>query len=229
MRSLGRVVTFHFQQRVKKQYMTIDVAKAQRALAKFTLSPAERLSQERQATSELSLVYAEQRVYNELSLMKYLSTLNIKKWAKNKIGFCLQLKPNNNLIKQSPLAQFSWARSYWDGVEGMGFNFSRFAVFRFLLTTAIAAIVSLYYLLNTIRPNIDYKSFFEKNPGMVQKSHIFYGSVANMSYEQFQKDEFDYKEDLRSQVFTNAKIAYTKFQNYLEGFFWFKLMMLSAA
>ena len=64
---------------------------------------------------------------------------------------------------------------------------------------------------------------------MVHKSHSFYGSVANMSYEQFQKDEFDYKEDLRSQVFTNAKIAYTKFQNYLKGFFWFKLMMLSAA
>lgn len=64
---------------------------------------------------------------------------------------------------------------------------------------------------------------------MVQKSHIFYASVANMSYEQFQKDEFDYNEDLRSQVFTNAKIAYTKFQNHLEGFFWFKLMMLSAA
>lgn len=68
MRSLGRVVTFHFQQRVKKQYMTIDVAKAQRALAKFTLSPVERPSKERQATSELCLVYAEQRVYNELSL-----------------------------------------------------------------------------------------------------------------------------------------------------------------
>ena len=118
---------------------------------------------------------------------------------------------------------------YWDGVECMGFNFSRFEVFCFLLTTAIAAIVSLYYLLNTIRPNIDYKSFYEKNPEMVHKSHIFYGSVANMSYEQFQKDEFDYKEDLRSQVFTNAKIAYTKFQNYLKGFFWFKLMMLSAA
>lgn len=165
---------------------------------------------------------------SQLSLT-YLSTLNIKKWAKNKIGFSLQLKPNNILIKQSPLAQFSWARSYWDGVERMGFNFSRFAVFCFLLTTAVAAIVSLYYLLNPIRPNIDYKSFYEKNPGMVQKSHIFYGSVANMSYEQFQKDEFDYNEDLRSQVFTNAKIAYTKFQNYLEGFFWFKLMMLSAA
>lgn len=118
---------------------------------------------------------------------------------------------------------------YCEGEKGINFCFSRFAVFCFLLTTAVAAIVSLYYLLNTIKPNIDYDSFHEKNPGMVRKSHIFYGSVASMSYQQFKDDIFDYKEDLRSQVFTNAKIAYTKFQNYLKGFFWFKMMMLSAA
>lgn len=117
---------------------------------------------------------------------------------------------------------------YWSGDENIGFSFSRFTVFCYLLFTSITAVIALYYLLNTIRPNIDYKSIYKNNPEMVQKSYIYYGSVAKMTYAHFKNDSFNYTEDLRSQVFTNAWIAYTKFQNYLEGFFWFKMMMISA-
>ena len=86
----------------------------------------------------------------------------------------------------------------------------------------------MWFLLNSLKPKIDYNKLVNENPMMAKKSYIFYGSVANMSYDEFQTAKFDYENDLRSQVYANAKIAYEKFRNYLNGFFWFKMMMLSA-
>ena len=91
------------------------------------------------------------------------------------------------------------------------------------------SIISLIYLLNVIRPNINYEKFYEDNPGLVPQSYIYYSTVAKMKYADFKSEKLNYEEDLRSQVFVNATIADKKFKNYLEGFFWFKMMLLSAA
>lgn len=117
---------------------------------------------------------------------------------------------------------------YCNGNQSMCFNFSRSAVFVFLVITAIFAALSMWNLLNSIKPNLDYNAMKKDNPQMATKSFIFYSSVANMSYEEFKNTNFDYVNDLRSQVYTNAKIADMKFNNYLKGFFWFKMMILSA-
>ena len=117
---------------------------------------------------------------------------------------------------------------YCNGNESMYFNFSRFSVFVFLIITAIFAALSLWDLLNSIKPNLDYNAMKKNNPQMATKSFIFYSSVANMSYEEFKNTNIDYANDLRSQVYTNAKIANMKFNNYLKGFFWFKMMILTA-
>lgn len=117
---------------------------------------------------------------------------------------------------------------YYNGNQSMCFCFPRFAVFVFLVITAIFAALSLWDLLNSIKPNLDYNAMKKDNPQMATKSFIFYSSVANMSYEEFKNTRIDYVNDLRSQVYTNAKIAEMKFNNYLKGFFWFKMMILSA-
>lgn len=117
---------------------------------------------------------------------------------------------------------------YFNGNDAMCFSFSRFSVFIFLMITSVFAILSLWNILNSIKPNLDYNAMKTDNPQMEPKSFIFYGSVANMSYEEYKNTNFDYENDLCSQVYTNAKIANMKFNNYLKGFFWFKMMILSS-
>ena len=109
------------------------------------------------------------------------------------------------------------------------YNFSRCMMFGLLLITCMMSIISLMYLLNVLRPNINYEKFYEDNPGLVPQSYIYYSTVAKMKYADFKSEKLNYEEDLRSQVFVNATIADKKFKNYLEGFFWFKMMLLSAA
>ena len=109
------------------------------------------------------------------------------------------------------------------------YNFPRCMMFVLLLITGVMSIISLFYLLNVLRPNIDYEKFYKDNPDLVPKSYIYYSTVAKMKYADFKSDKLNYEEDLRSQVFVNATIADKKFKNYLEGFFWFKMMLLSAA
>ena len=49
---------------------------------------------------------------------------------------------------------------------------------------------------------------------MVKSSYIFFGSICKMSYDDFKKEEVDYLDDLRSQIYVNSKIATAKFKNY---------------
>lgn len=121
-----------------------------------------------------------------------------------------------------PFLQFLSSTDHFD------FNFSRFSVFIFLVVTAIFTALSLFMLLNTIRPNIDYDKFYKDNPTMVKKSHIFFGHVAKMAYDEFKTETFNYKNDLQSQVYVNSYIANEKFKNYIEALYWFKMSMLSS-
>lgn len=113
--------------------------------------------------------------------------------------------------------------------EGQGeylFSWGRFTVFSLLVFAVVFLIKACYYLFKAIGANINYTKMYEENPGLVKKSYIFFGTISSMRYEDFKKDEVDYIEDLKSQIYVNSKIATNKFQNYNEGLSWFKLLLL---
>lgn len=118
---------------------------------------------------------------------------------------------------------------YYNGSKDIIFNESRLWVFLFFCLTITMATVSLIYLLKVIKPNIDYVKMHDDNPDMEKTSHLFYGSISSMTYNHYKSDAVDYDNDLRSQAYTNATIAQIKFQNYIEGLFYFKTMLLTAS
>lgn len=106
------------------------------------------------------------------------------------------------------------------------FSWGRFTVFFLLVFAALFLILSCYYLFKAIGANINYAKMYEENPGLVKKSYLFFGTISSMKYEDFKKDEVDYEEDLKSQIYVNSKIAINKFRNYNEGLSWFKNLLL---
>ena len=106
------------------------------------------------------------------------------------------------------------------------FSWSRFTVFFLLVVASAFLIMSCYYLFKAIGANIDYKKMYRENPGLVKKSYIFFGTISGMKYDEFKNDEVNFEEDLKSQIYVNSKIATTKFQNYNEGLFWFKFLLI---
>ena len=111
----------------------------------------------------------------------------------------------------------------------MTFSWGRFTVFCLLIIAVSILIVSCCYLFGAIRANIDYDKMYKDNPGLVKKSYVFFGTISKMRFYDFKKEECDYEEDLKSQIYVNSIIATKKFQNYNEGLFWFKLLLLVAA
>lgn len=109
------------------------------------------------------------------------------------------------------------------------FSPSRFWVLLFFMITAVLLLVTLLFLIRTIRPNLDYKKMQEENPGMEKKTILFYKSVANMTYEQYKTTAVNYLNDLRSQAYTNAKIATNKFNYFQHAIFYFALTVISAS
>ncbi len=85
--------------------------------------------------------------------------------------------------------------------------------------------MSCHYLFKTISANIDYQKMREDNPELVNKSYIFFRDISKMSYEDFKKDEVNYLEDLKSQIYVNSKNASNKFLNYNKSLYWFKFLL----
>ena len=90
----------------------------------------------------------------------------------------------------------------------------------------IIMITSCHYLFQAIRANIDYDKVYKDNPNLVKTSYIFYGTISRMKYENFEKGGTKYEDDLKSQIFVNSKIAMSKFKNYNEGLWWFRLLLV---
>lgn len=118
---------------------------------------------------------------------------------------------------------------YCGGQTDLTFSWSRFAVFCLLFIAVSILIVSCCYLFRAIKANIDYDKMYDERTGLVKNSYIFYGTISEMSFDSFAKEDVDYEEDLKSQIYVNSKIAISKFHNYNEGLFWFKLLLLVAA
>lgn len=116
---------------------------------------------------------------------------------------------------------------YWTNSESqLEFSLGRFTVFCLLVIAVGMLMTSCYYLFKAITANTNYDKVRQENPRMVAKSYLFFGSISSMTYGEFRRDSIDIKEDLKSQIYVNSKIATTKFKNYNEGLFWFQMILL---
>lgn len=104
--------------------------------------------------------------------------------------------------------------AYWRDNVG-SFCFWRTLDAVLLIVGLVLAFVSMMYLLFSLMAKTVYSRF--QQPGMEQKSHLFYGHIASMSYDEFCHSNVDKFNDMRSQVYTNSIICSDKFKNYKIG------------
>lgn len=110
---------------------------------------------------------------------------------------------------------------YWKDDIG-SFCILRLLIAISLIGGLICIFFSLLQLLKSISSNTDYSAL--KQPGMSEKSFIFFKHIAEMSYEDFSSNKNDRYKDLCSQTYVNAKICTAKFDHYRKG-----LCLLKAA
>lgn len=114
-------------------------------------------------------------------------------------------------IKQTIVDPFI---AYWSNNEG-SFCFLRLLIAVCLVAGLAFILMALYNLLNCLMAKTDYSKF--KQPGMKEKSRLFYGHIASMSYSEFCQEDSDFLKDLQSQTYTNACICDSKFIHYNRG------------
>lgn len=145
------------------------------------------------------------------------------------VGVAITILATSDFLKCLRTYIFTPFVKYCTEETNLVFSWSRFTVFVLLLFTAAMLITSCFYLLKVISANLDYDEERKKYPSMVKSSYIFFGSICKMSYDDFKKEDEDYLDDLRSQIYVNSKIATAKFKNYKEGLCWFRFMLLVSA
>lgn len=142
-------------------------------------------------------------------------------------GVAITVLATSDFLKELRAYLFVPFVEYWTNSESqLEFSLGRFAVFSLLVIAVGMLITSCYYLFKAITANTNYDKIRQENPRMVPKSYLFFGSISNMPYDEFRRDNIDIKEDLKSQIYVNSKIATTKFKNYNEGLFWFKMILI---
>ena len=142
------------------------------------------------------------------------------------VGVVITVLVTSDFLKGLRSIIFGPFVKYWTEETELGFLWSRFTVFVLIVIAAGMLITSCYYLFKTIWANIDYDKMREENPDLVEKSFIFWGTVSAMSYDDFKRENVNYVDDLKSQIYVNSKIAMAKFKNYNEGLHWFKSLLL---
>ncbi len=142
------------------------------------------------------------------------------------VGVAMTILATSDFLKYLRTYIFTPFMKYCTEETDFVFSWSRFTVFVLLLIAAAMLIASCFYLLKAISANTDYDEERKKYPSMVKSSYIFFGSICKMSYDDFKKEEVDYLDDLRSQIFVNSKIATAKIKNYKEGLYWFKFLLM---
>lgn len=142
------------------------------------------------------------------------------------VGVAITVLITSDILKYLRNYIFKPFMDYWVGNQELSFSWGRFTVFILLCVAALWLLLSCLYLFRAIAANINYTKMFEENPGLLKTSKIFYGTISDMTYEEFKKNDIDYLDDLKSQIFVNSKIAINKFNNYNEGLFWFKFLLV---
>ena len=142
-------------------------------------------------------------------------------------GVAITVLVTSDFMKELRAYLFVPFVEYWTNSESqLEFSLGRFTVFCLLVIAVGMLMTSCYYLFKAITANTNYDEIRQENPRMVPKSYLFFGSISNMPYDEFRRDNIDIKEDLKSQIYVNSKIATTKFKNYNEGLFWFKMILI---
>jgi len=142
-------------------------------------------------------------------------------------GVAITVLVTSDFLKELRTYIFVPFVEYWNNSESqLEFSLGRFAVFCLLVIAMGILITSCLYLFKAITASTDYERMRQANSQMVPKSYLFFGSISNMTYDEFRGDRVDFKEDLKSQIYTNSKIAVAKFRNYNKGLFWFKMILV---
>ena len=141
------------------------------------------------------------------------------------IGVIITILVSSDFMKNLRAYIFNPFIDYWTGNSELAFSWSRFNVLFLLLISAFMLIMACHYLFKTINANIDYQKMRDDNPELVNKSYIFFGTISKMTYEDFKKDEVNYLEDIKSQIYVNSMIASNKFLNFNKSLYWFKFML----
>lgn len=141
-------------------------------------------------------------------------------------GVAITVLVTSDFMKELRTYIFGPFVEYWTTDSQLDFSLGRFTVFSLLVIAVGMLITSCYYLFKAIAANTDYEKLRQENPRMVAKSYLFFCSISSMTYEEFRNDNISIKDDLKSQIYANSKIASTKFKNYNEGLSWFKMTLL---
>lgn len=142
-------------------------------------------------------------------------------------GVAITVLVTSDFLKELRVYIFVPFVEYWTNSESqLVFSLGRFTVLCLLVIAMGILITSCLYLFKAITANTDYERMRQANPQMVPKSYLFFDSISNMTYDEFRGGRMDFEEDLKSQIYVNSKIASTKFKNYNEGLFWFKMILL---
>lgn len=113
-----------------------------------------------------------------------------------------------NVIKTILIKPFV---NYWR--EGIGtFCPLRTVIAVLLIAGFVCVFISIIRLLLCLRAKTDDDSM--KKTGMEEKSLLYFGSIAKMTYSVFCGTENDRLNDLRTQVYINSVICAKKFENY---------------
>lgn len=104
--------------------------------------------------------------------------------------------------------------AYWRNDVG-SFSFWRLLLAVCLVVSAVCIFIALVNLLLCLMAKTDYSKF--KQSGMKEKSRLFYGHIASMTFDEFCQEDNNLLNDLRSQTYTNACICDAKFQHYNRG------------
>ena len=98
------------------------------------------------------------------------------------------------------------------------FDFFRTLLALCLIASFVAILMALIKLILCLKASVDPKEFHQD--GMVEKSRIFFGSIASMSYEDFIAASDKEDNDLSTQVYTNSAICTKKFNYYNKAIVW---------
>ena len=142
------------------------------------------------------------------------------------VGVVITVLVTSDFLKNLRMYIFGPFVKYWTEETELDFSWSRFTVFVLLVIAVGMLITSCYYLFKAIWANTDYDKMREENPNLVRKSFVFWGTISGMTYDDFKRDNVNYENDLKSQIYVNSKIAMAKFKNYNEGLHWFKSLLL---
>ena len=116
-----------------------------------------------------------------------------------------------SIIKQLLVIPFM---GYWRDNIG-SFDFLRFVIALCLVVGLISIFIALVRLLLCLMAKTDFSKF--KQEGMIEKSGLFFGHIAQMSFSEFVEADNELLKDLQSQAYTNACICDSKFKHYNKG------------